>query len=187
MPAIEIKYEEIFFDPKVQTMCVSPSFTCPYYNHSHSCPPSVPYLEQEISNYNKFYLIYSRFNLSEYIKEKKAKHPNRSKQRIKYFFFMNNLYSNDLKKEVENFVDDLVDEPKEMLLLFDGTCRICLNDEDKGCTFDSGKPCRYPDKKMISMEAIGIEVIRTVAKLQKRDFEYPSKTFSYRFGLVCFK
>jgi predicted metal-binding protein len=125
--------------------------------------------------------------LAEYVKEKKEKHPKRSEQRIKYFFYMNNLYKEDLKKEVENFVNDLADEPKEMLLLFDGTCRTCLNDQDKGCTFDSGKPCRYPDKKMISMEAIGIEVIRTVAKLPNRDFEYPSKTYSYRFGLVCIK
>jgi len=168
-------------------MCISPSFTCPHYNHSHSCPPVAPYLEQEISKYSKFYLIYSRLNLSEYIKEKKAKHPKRSEQRIKYFFYMNNLYKEDLKKEVENFVNDLKDGPKEMLLLFDGTCKICLNDRDKGCTFDRGKPCRYPDQKMISMEAIGIEVIRTVAKLPNRAFEYPSKTYSYRFGLVCIK
>ncbi|MBY9014799.1 MAG: hypothetical protein KGD68_03830 [Candidatus Lokiarchaeota archaeon] len=187
MPAIEIDYEDIFFDPKVQTMCISPSFTCPHYNHSHSCPPSAPYLEQELSNYKIFYLIYSRFNLSEYIKEVKEKHPNRSEQRIKYFYYMNNLYREDLKREVENFVNDLVDDPKEILLLYDGTCRICLNDKDKGCTFDSGTSCRYPDKQMFSMEAIGIEVIRTVAKLPNRDFEYPSKTYSYRFGLVCIK
>ena len=187
MPAIEIKYDDIFFDLKVQTMCISPSFTCPHYNHSHSCPPSAPYLEQEVSNYNKYFLIYSRFDLADYIKDVKAKHPNRSEQRIKYFYYMNNLYKDDLKKEVENFVNDLVDKPKEILLLYDGTCRICLNDKDKGCTFDTGTPCRYPDKQMFSMEAIGIEVIRTVAKLQNRDFEYPSKTYSYRFGLVCIK
>jgi predicted metal-binding protein len=187
MPSIEIKYEEIFFDPKVQTMCVSPSFTCPHYNHSHSCPPSAPYLEQELSNYRKYYLIYSRFNLSEYVKEQKIKHPKRSEQRIKYFFYMNNLYKEDLKEEVEKFLSDYNGKSEEMLLLYDGTCRICLNDRDNGCTFDSGKLCRYPDKQMFSMEAIGIEVIRTAAKLPNRDFEYPSKTYSYRFGLVCIK
>ena len=31
MPSLEINYSDIFFDPKVQTMCISPSFTCPYY------------------------------------------------------------------------------------------------------------------------------------------------------------
>jgi len=187
MPAIEIKYSDIFFDPKVQTMCVSPSFTCPHYNHSHSCPPVAPYLEKELSSYKKFYLIFSRFNLSEYIKKEKAQYPNRSEQRIKFIFHMNNLYREDLKEEVENFLSENNLESEEMLLLYDGTCRICLNDQDKVCTFDSGKPCRYPDRKMVSMEAIGMEVIRTVVKLPNRDFEYPSQTYSYRFGLVCIK
>jgi len=187
MPAIEIKCDDIFFDPKVQTMCISPSFTCPHYNHSHSCPPVAPYLEEELSSYKKFYLIFTRFNLFEYVKKEKIKHPNRSEQRIKFFFHMKNLYREDLKEEVEKFLSENNDKSEEMLLLYDGTCRICLNARDKGCTFDGGKPCRYPDQKMISMEAIGIEVIRTVAKLPYRDFEYPSKTYSYRFGLVCIK
>jgi len=168
-------------------MCISPSFTCPHYNHSHSCPPVAPYLEKELSSYKKFYLIYTRFNLSEYIEKEKAKHPNRSEQRIKFFFHTKNLYREDLKEEVENCLSEYTDKSEEILLLYDGTCRICSNNRDNGCTFDSGKPCRYPDKKIFSMEAIGIEVIRTVAKMPNRDFEYPSKTHSFRFGLVCIK
>jgi len=144
-------------------------------------------LEKELSSYKKFYLIYTRFNLSEYIEKEKAKHPNRSEQRIKFFFHTKNLYREDLKEEVENCLSEYTDKSEEILLLYDGTCRICLNNRDNGCTFDSGKPCRYPDKKMFSMEAIGIEVIRTVAKMPNRDFEYPSKTHSFRFGLVCIK
>ena len=42
-------------------------------------------------------------------------------------------------------------------------------------------------KKRFSMEAVGIEVIRTVYDLKQKDFEYPSKDYAYRFGLVCLR
>ena len=187
MPSLEIKYSEIFFDPKVQTMCISPSFTCPYYNHSHSCPPVAPYLEKEISSFKKFYLIYSKTNLSEYIKKIKMKYPNRSEFKIKNSFYMKNLYKDDLYKEVDKFLTSINNNFSETMLLYDGTCRICHNKQDGSCTFDGGKPCRYPNKKRFSMEAVGIEVIRTVYDLKHKDFEYPSKDYAYRFGLVCLR
>ena len=71
---MEIKLKDIFFDPKLQTLCVSPSFTCPNYNHSHSCPPNAPYMENELVKYNKFFLVYSQFNIAEYIKQEKEIH-----------------------------------------------------------------------------------------------------------------
>ncbi|MHA1456806.1 MAG: DUF2284 domain-containing protein [Promethearchaeota archaeon] len=43
-----MQYDDIYFDPKVQEMCVSPSFKCPFYGHSWSCPPNSPYLEKAI-------------------------------------------------------------------------------------------------------------------------------------------
>jgi len=190
MPAVEIKYEDIYFDPKVQTLCVSPSFTCPNYNHSHSCPPVAPYLEEDVSQYNKFFLIYSIFDLENHIKEVKAKHPKRSEYRIKFDFQMKSLFREDLDDEFTMFLENYEDEHEEKLLLFDGTCRICLNNDDGGCTFDAGKPCRYPNRKKYSMEAVGIEVIRSVYDLKKSnkmDIEYPSNKYSYRFGLACFK
>ena len=187
MPSLEIKYSEIFFDPKVQTMCISPSFTCSNYKTSHSCPPVAPYLEIEISSFKKFYLIYSKTNLSEYIKKIKMKHPNRSEFRIKNSFYMKNLYKDDLHKEVDKFLTSVNNNFSETMLLYDGTCRICHNKQDGGCTFDSGKLCRYPNNKRFSMEAVGIEVIGTVYDLKHKDFEYPSKDYEYRFGLVCLR
>jgi predicted metal-binding protein len=117
-----MKYADIYFDPKVQEMCVSPSFKCPFYEHSWSCPPNSPYLEKAMSTYTEFYLVYSTFDLEEYIKKEKER-TNRSE------FFIKNTYS---------------------------------------------------------MEAVGIEVIRTVLKLNL-NVKYPSNKYSFRFGLACFK
>jgi hypothetical protein len=36
------------------------------------------------------------------------------------------------------------------------------------------------------MEAVGIEVVKTVLNLEL-DIDYPSKKYSYKFGLACFK
>ncbi len=71
MPFVQIKYDDIYFDPKVQEMCISPSFKCPFYGHSWSCPPNSPYLEKAMSTYTEFYLIYSTFDLEEYIKKER--------------------------------------------------------------------------------------------------------------------
>ena len=77
MPYLDIKLVDIFFDPKVQTYCVNPNFKCPSYGHSWACPPEAPYLEEEVAKYHKFFLVYVKFNLSQYIQNGKAKHKKR--------------------------------------------------------------------------------------------------------------
>ncbi len=190
MPFVEIESEDIFFDPKVQTLCVSPAFTCPFYGHSWACPPEAPYLEDEVKKYQKFYLIYSIFDLETYIKEIKAKHPRRSEYRIKNSFYMKSQFRGDLEEEFDKFLESFNNGNDTKLLLYDGSCKVCRNKKDGGCTYDSGKPCRYPDKRRYSMEAVGIEVIKTVIGLKsnlKLDIEYPSNKYAYRFGLACIK
>jgi predicted metal-binding protein len=143
-----------------------------------------------VSKYKRFFLIYSKFDLENHIKEVKAKHPKRSEYRIKLAFQMKNLFREDLDEEFAKYLENFDEKYEERLLLYDGTCRICLNKEEGGCTFDDGLPCRYPNKRKYSMEAVGIEVIRSVHQLQKKnkiDIEYPSNKYSYRFGLACFK
>ncbi|TXT62937.1 MAG: hypothetical protein BAJALOKI3v1_470029 [Promethearchaeota archaeon] len=39
---MKIDYSDIFFNPKVQEMCVTSSFRCPFYDNSWSCPPAAP-------------------------------------------------------------------------------------------------------------------------------------------------
>jgi len=186
MPYVQIKYEDIYFDPKVQEMCVSPSFKCPFYEHSWSCPPNSPYLEKAMSTYTEFYLIYSMFDLEEYIKKEKEK-TNRSEFFIKNtFLFTKSFELNDLETEFDKFLSQNSKKYKKRLLLYDGTCKYCKIQNAGNCTFDSGEPCRFPRMIRYSMEAVGIEVIRTVYKLNL-DVEYPSNKYSFRFGLVCFK
>lgn len=186
MPFLKVELKDIIFDPKVQTYCVSPSYKCPSYGHSWACPPEAPYLEAEVAKFKEFYLIYYQLNLSDYIKKEKAKYPEKSEATIKNMVYTNNLLHDKLENEIIDFLDKYKKPYEEKLILWDGYCRICSNKLDKGCTYDTGKPCRYPDKRKYSMEAVGIEVTTTVANLNL-NIQWPPKDFLYRFGLICFK
>ncbi|MCJ7648379.1 MAG: DUF2284 domain-containing protein, partial [Candidatus Lokiarchaeota archaeon] len=72
----------------------------------------------------------------------------------------------------------------EKFILWDGYCRICFK-EGKNCTYDDGIPCRYPDKKRFSMEAVGIDVDKTVKNVNI-EIEWPPINYAYRFGLICY-
>ncbi|NVM34624.1 MAG: DUF2284 domain-containing protein [Candidatus Lokiarchaeota archaeon] len=174
------------FDPKVQTYCVNPSFKCPSFGHSWACPPEAPYLEEEVSKYQKFFLLYVKFNLNEYIQKVQANHPKRSEETIRNEFFMKNLLRDKLEQEIFSFIEEDQSLYEKRLILWDGFCRVCYNKNDKGCTYDSGDPCRYPDKKRYSMEAVGIDVTKTVNNLNF-NLEWPPNDYVYRFGLVCIK
>ena len=186
MPILEIKLADIFFDPKVQTYCVNPNFKCPSYEHSWACPPEAPYLEEEVSKYQKFFLAYFKFNLSEYVQELKAKYPKKSEANIKNAFFITNPLRDKLEQEIFEFIKDNRNKCEKKLILWDGFCRVCFNKKDRGCTYDSGDPCRYPEKKRYSMEAVGIDVTQTVKRLNI-DLEWPPNKYVYRLGLICYK
>ncbi len=186
MPYIEVKLEDIVFDPIVQAYCNNPKFRCPNYNHSWCCPPNAPYLEDKVSEFKKLFIIYFQFDLKFYIKEVKAKHPKRSESRILNSLYRKNLVRDYLEQEIFEFFNEYKEKYDEKLVLWDGFCRVCYNEKDKCCTYDSGEPCRYPDRKRYSMEAVGIHVTNTVKNLNF-DIEWPPVNHYYRFGLVCLK
>ncbi|MFX1418381.1 MAG: DUF2284 domain-containing protein [Promethearchaeota archaeon] len=186
MPFIEIKFKDIIFDLKVQKYCTNSNFECPSYGHSWACPPEAPFLEQEVSQYKKFYLIFVKYNIKKYIEKQKLKYPKRNENDIRNAFFMKNLLRDMLEQEIKVFTTEYQNFYDEKFILWDGYCRICFNKKNKGCTYDNGEPCRYPDKIRYSMEAVGIDVTQTVKKL-KFNLEWPPKEVLYRFGLVCFK
>jgi predicted metal-binding protein len=186
LPVLKIKLKDIIFDPKVQTYCISPSFKCPSYGHSWACPPEAPYMEELVAEFKEFYLVYYQLDLSEYIKNEKANYPKKSEKSIKNMLYSKGILHNKLEREITNFIENYSEPYEERLILWDGYCRICSNKIDKGCTYDSGNPCRYPIKRKYSMEAVGVEVTKTVSQLNL-NIQWPPTDFLYRFGLICFK
>jgi predicted metal-binding protein len=183
MPYLEIEKEYIIFDPEVQTYCNNSEFKCPNYNHSWACPPVSPYLEEEVSTYKKFFLIYYKFDLDTYISEVKQIHPDRSIEKILQSFYRKSYMRDHLEVEIFNFLEENDVNYNEKLVLWDGFCRLCYKENQK-CTYDGGKSCRYEPR--YSMEAVGINVDKTVKNIGF-EIEWPPTHFAYRFGLVCVK
>jgi len=186
MPFKEIKFKNIIFDPKVQKFCVTDNFKCPNYKHSWACPPEAPYMEKKVSKYSEYYLIYTKFNLSSYVKNKKEKNPDLTEEHIRNRFYMKNLLRDDLEVEIISFLDNFNANYDEKLILWDGHCRLCRKRGYKECNYDQGEPCRFPNEIRYSMEAVGIHVTDMVKRLDL-DIEWPPINYCYRFALVCFR
>lgn len=182
LPFCEIKLNDICFDPKVQTYCNNQKFRCPNYNNSWACPPESPYMKEIVSQFDKFFLIYFKFNLKEHLNGQNLEIDKRS---FSNSFYRNELVRDYLEKEIIDFLENYKEDYNDKLILWDGYCRVCSK-EGRKCTYYLKKPCRYPTDIRFSMEAVGIDVDKTVKNL---DFalEWPPLNYVYRFGLVCFK
>lgn len=193
MPSKLINSDDIVFDEDIQNQCVSPGFRCPNYKSSWSCPPESPYLEKKVRSFDRFFLIYSIFNIKEYIESEKKKHPKKSENLIRYSLYdmtLNNKKKSPLpdllEKEVNIFVENYNQSYGEMLILWAGTCRLCPEKLNESCAYIKGKSCRFPDEIRYSMESVGIDVMKTVKNVDL-PIENPSREFDYRFALICFK
>ena len=185
MPYKEIKFEQIMFDREVQNYFITPKFECPNYGHFWTCPPEAPYLEEEISNYSRFFLIYYKFDLKKYIKKVHMKNSKIKELDLKISLYRKQFIRDLLESEIKDFVENYKEPYIERLILWDGFCRIC-HKEGKSCTYDEDTPCRYPKKMRYSMEAVGIDVNATVENINIY-LEWPPVNFIIRTGLVCYK
>lgn len=79
------------------------------------------------------------------------------------------------KEHAENFkraVEKFGQEYPDMLPLGTGTCTIC-----KECTYPD-KECRFPNKRISSMEAYGL-VVNDVCKANDLPYNYGPNTMTY--------
>ena len=175
------------FDPAVQRMCVTHKFSCPNYGHSWACPPEAPYMKEELSKYRVFYLVYFGVNLDDYVKTQRKKHPRWSEEVIRNSVFSSKLLQEGYERELTKFLDSYKEPYSEKRVFWSGgSCDLCKNPKDGGCTHDAGRPCRYPDQIHYSMEAVGILMSDTV-KIAGIEIEWPPVHWTYRIGLVCFR
>jgi predicted metal-binding protein len=143
-------------------------------------------MEETISSYKDFYLVYSKFDLETYIQKEKQKNPQRSEKYIKNMYLLKSVRLNLLDSEFERLLEEYEKSYSKKLFLYYGTCNYCEIQNAGSCTYDDGEPCRFPEERRYSMEAVGIEVIKTVRNIDI-DIGYPSQKFSFKFGLACFK
>jgi predicted metal-binding protein len=176
VPWKEITRDQILFDPVIQTLCNNPKFKCPNYGHNWACPPHAPYLEKDIMTHNKFYLIYCRIDMNRQIQDKKT-----DWEGLNSYKYLRNC----IEKEIEKFLELQNISINNVSILWDGHCNACEK-EGLNCAIDEELPCRFPDRKRYSMEAVGINVTETVRNVDL-EIEWPPKNHLFRFSLICTK
>lgn len=169
----EIEKSSIHFSKKPFRWCTLPYPNhpngCPNYNKNPLCPPNTQILDYKLDNYNAFYLVYAKFQLSEYIKEMLEKHPG-------WFY-----------------------RQASCVLYWQGSVKRCIktilkiifrkNPDNQFYIFASGsgfKKVLCDQEKIYSMEAGGIDVFKTLRNNDIK-FEIKPKKFILLINLLCAK
>lgn len=130
---------------------------CGHYNSSWSCPPacgSLEELSETIARYHKGVIVQTTAKLEDDF-DLEAMQEGENRHKVNFEKFINSLRTE-----------------KDVLALGAGTCKICDN-----CTYPD-EPCRFPARKVYSLEAAGIWVSELCEKNNIK-YYYGPQTVTY--------
>lgn len=145
------------FLPEVRDMCASDR--CQSYNKSWACPPACGTLEDmraKVKGYSKGLLVQTVGQLEDN-------------------FDWDNMQKSaqDQSENFERLWTVLEKDYPNLLSMGTGTCTKC-----KPCTYIDGKPCRFPERLLYSMEACGLFVSK-VCTDNNLKYNYGPNTVAY--------
>ena len=155
--AFAVLPDDVIFDDRAKLQC----FNCRNYNKKLTCPPNIPDLnyKEMISRYIKGLLVVVKMEFSEETFERVRMEST------------NKLHNILLKLEKIAFNQDNYFTTS----FIGGSCKLCPD----GCS----SSCRYPEKARIPVEALGINVVKTVKRFGL-ELKFPVKDYLYRIGLL---
>ncbi len=150
-----IPSNEIIFDNRCKFLC---KYGCKNFNRKYCCPPDALELREEIQkhNYQWVLLAASSTQLPPRITEYQKLYRNRYKE-------------HEIQKISLNLHDIFLKNGIDHIILSGGACKKC-----KVCSKILRQICKKPRLKLTSMEAVGIDCIRTLTSAGF-DFEMPAK------------
>jgi predicted metal-binding protein len=150
-----------YFDDKVREMCRS----CKRFGTKATCPPhieSLEYYKRLTCTYKYGILFIERFEIDN----------------VANWERLGKESSLKLHKEVLDYRNKLINSGHSFVVGFTaGSCKNC-----EKCTF----PCRFPDRSLVPLEGIGIDVVRLVKKIAKIEIKFPVTKYFYRVGVVLY-
>jgi len=160
-----VSVKQIVCDPVFRQQCASNA--CGMYGKCWMCPPDVGEITQlieQVYKYQKAVLYQSIFKLED------------------SFDFEGMQAGGYRHFERSRTIDALLREAgfKDFLHLGKGGCGVCTT-----CAKVEGKPCRFPEKALPSLEAYGVNVSATV-KHTSMKYINGTNTVTY-FGMILFK
>lgn len=162
--AAVVPVEKIEFEPAFRKLCESNA--CGMYGRSWMCPPHVGPVEELIARARRYRraLVYQTVDALEDSYDFEGMMA--AGQRM-----------NELARKVRGGLPGLFGQ--NALYLGAGGCRVCPM-----CAEQEGKPCRFPEKALASLEAYGVNVSR-LAELAGMKYINGQDTVTY-FGAVLF-
>lgn len=155
-----VPYETIAYEPEaVEQLCKK---GCKNYGKSGGCPPYAPKFEQFYENNKKYILLTGKF----YSKYKTDK-VKACKNRAIHWKFQDVVLARFSDRVGRALSHDLQGE-----FFSTGYCMGCPG---KKCAIKLNEACRNPERRTFSMEATGINVVKTVKRNFGEDFFWYSK------------
>ena len=171
----ELKAETLKSRPEVRVACAADK--CRSYGKNWSCPPACGDLadcEKKIREFKQGLILQTQGNLEDSMDYESMKRIG-----VQHYKNMYNISAAlSAPPSPSNGCEEGGSLPRSYLLLGGGACKNC---EKCSCP-DS--PCRFPDKMIISMEAMGL-VVSDVCTANGLPYYYGPNTLTY-VGCVLF-
>ena len=161
-----IEVKDITFRPEFRDACKQNS--CGKYNTNWGCPPACGTIEDMMAQAQSYpyALVYQTVSLLEDSFDYEGMQEGKK------------LY-NRVTDKVRALFDQKFPE-KETLFLNAGACKVCGR-----CAKLDEQPCRFPEKRTISMEAYGVDV-SNLAKVAGMNYINGQNTVTY-FGAILYR
>jgi predicted metal-binding protein len=152
---LPINPKDIVFDPKVKLFC----YNCVNHNKKLTCPPHIPKLDYQkmFLSYKKGLIVALQSAIGEdwkKIKQESTVKLHRILLDLEKFAFTHSYHF------AQSFIG--------------GSCKLCN---------ECAAKCRFPNLARIPLEAVGVDVVKTVAKLGI-ELKFPVANKFYRIGLL---
>ena len=154
----ECSAKDLVARPEVRSMCAAGK--CQVYGHSWACPPACGELEdfQDLMNMYEHCLVVQTIGEMEDDFDFEAMEETGSLQKNRVLDLVEALDAAGLSSQTLTFSA--------------GTCTLCAE-----CTYPDA-PCRFPDKRLVSMEAAGL-VVSEVCELASVPYNHGPQTIAY--------
>ncbi len=121
---------------------------CPNYSKKYSCPPCSPEFFNYLKKQDKLFVVMMKIDLNQL---NKFSYNEYHKMRIANAV---------LKPKIDKIFRKLEDKFPSSIMISTGACRLC-----KPCQLKLKKPCKHPDKRRYSFEALGVDCNKLAKKL----------------------
>ncbi|WP_373600709.1 DUF2284 domain-containing protein [Paraclostridium bifermentans] len=138
---------------------------CPNYKKKWACPPYSPTFSSYSKDYNHVLIVLMYCNLDQF---------NYTKTEYMKVKASNSI----LKSRMDNLMRELENEFNG-LMLSNGSCRLC-----KPCNCKKNLPCKRPELKRYSMEALGLDVSKISMKILNHELLWYKNKKSPEYSTV---